>query len=81
MRCKRCGHVISVAPAPTPVPIFREAGPHGRPQRQDALPTLDDAQLGGTAPGACVKKQSARMVFPESGGEPVRVRMPLVLGR
>jgi hypothetical protein len=44
-------------------------------------PTLDDAQLNGTALGDCVKKQATRMVFPESGGENVRVRMPLLLGR
>jgi hypothetical protein len=44
-------------------------------------PTLDDAQLGPTALGACVKRQAGNMVFPESGGEPLRVRMPLVLGR
>ena len=52
-----------------------------RPSGQALYPTLDDAQLTGTALGACVKKQSARMVFPESGGEPVPVRMPLILGR
>ena len=52
-----------------------------RPSGQAVYPTLDDAQLSGTALGACVKKQSERMIFPESGGEPVRVRMPLVLGR
>ena len=52
-----------------------------RPGGEALYPTLDDAQLSGTALGACVKKQSARMVFPESGGEPVRVTMPLVLGR
>lgn len=52
-----------------------------RPSGQAIYPTLDDAQLSGTALGACVKRQSERMVFPESGGEPIRVRMPLVLGR
>jgi hypothetical protein len=52
-----------------------------RPGGEALYPTLDDAQLSGTALGACVKGQSARMVFPESGGEPVRVTMPLVLGR
>jgi hypothetical protein len=52
-----------------------------RPGGEALYPTLDDAQLSGTALGACVKKQSARMVFPESGGEPVRVTLPLVLGR
>jgi len=51
-----------------------------RPSGEALYPTLDDAQLTGTALGACVKKQSARMVFPESGGEPVPVRMPLLLG-
>jgi hypothetical protein len=52
-----------------------------RPTGTVIYPTLDDAQLNGTALGACVKKQATRMVFPESGGEPVRVRMPLLLGR
>jgi hypothetical protein len=43
-------------------------------------PTLDDAQLSETALGSCIKRQAATFVFPESRGEPVRVRMPLVLG-
>jgi hypothetical protein len=51
-----------------------------RPSGKALYPTLDDAHLTGTALGACVKKQSAKMVFPESGGEPVPVRMPLLLG-
>ena len=52
-----------------------------RPTGNVIYPTLDDAQLNGTALGACVKKQASQMVFPESGGENVRVRMPLLLGR
>jgi predicted Zn finger-like uncharacterized protein len=63
--------------SPRPVVVTMTVRPSGK----TLYPTLDDAQLSGTALGACVKKQSARMVFPESGGEPVRVRMPLVLGR
>ena len=50
------------------------------PSGKAVYPTLDDAQLSGSALGACVKEQTARMIFPESGGEPVRVSMPLVLG-
>ncbi len=52
-----------------------------RPTGKVIYPTLDDAQLNGTALGTCVKEQATRMVFPESGGEPVRVRMPVTLGR
>ena len=52
-----------------------------RPTGKVAYPTLDDAQLSRTALGACIKRETTKMVFPESGGEPVRVRMPLVLGR
>ena len=62
--------------SPRPVVVTMTVHPSGKV----LYPTLDDAQLSGTALGACVKKQSARMVFPESGGEPVRVRMPLLLG-
>jgi hypothetical protein len=63
--------------SPRPVVVTMTVRPSGK----TLYPTLDDAQLSGTALGACVKKQSARMIFPESAGEPVRVRMPLVLGR
>jgi len=52
-----------------------------RPSGTVAYPTLDDAQLSGTALGSCLKRETAKLVFPESGGDPVRVRMPLVLGR
>ena len=52
-----------------------------RPTGSVIYPTLDDAQLNGTALGACVKRQATRMAFPESGGENVSVRMPLLLGR
>jgi hypothetical protein len=51
-----------------------------RPNGRAVYPTLDDAQLSNTALGACIKRQTATFAFPESGGEPVRVRMPLVLG-
>jgi predicted Zn finger-like uncharacterized protein len=62
--------------SPRPVVVTMTVRPSGKA----LYPTLDDAQLTETALGACVKKQSARMVFPESGGEPVPVRMPLLLG-
>jgi hypothetical protein len=62
--------------SPRPVVVTMTVHPSGKV----LYPTLDDAELSGTALGACVKKQSARMLFPESGGEPVRVRMPLLLG-
>jgi DNA-directed RNA polymerase subunit RPC12/RpoP len=51
-----------------------------RPNGKAVYPTLDDAQLSNTALGACIKRQAGTFVFPESGGEPVRVRMPLLLG-
>jgi hypothetical protein len=42
-------------------------------------PTLDDAELSGSALGACLKQEALRMSFPPSDGEAVRVRMALVL--
>jgi DNA-directed RNA polymerase subunit RPC12/RpoP len=51
-----------------------------RPNGKAVYPTLDDAQLSETTLGACIKRQTATFVFPESRGEPVRVRMPLLLG-
>ena len=51
-----------------------------RPSGKAVYPTLDDAQLSNTALGACIKRHTSTFAFPESGGEPVRVRMPLVLG-
>ncbi len=51
-----------------------------RPNGKAVYPTLDDAQLSNTTLGACIKRQTETFVFPESGGEPVRVRMPLLLG-
>jgi hypothetical protein len=42
-------------------------------------PTLDDAELSGSALGGCLKREAGRMGFPPSEGEAVRVRMPLVL--
>jgi DNA-directed RNA polymerase subunit RPC12/RpoP len=51
-----------------------------RPNGRAVYPTLDDAQLSNTSLGACIKRQAATFVFPESGGESVRVRMPLLLG-
>jgi hypothetical protein len=42
-------------------------------------PTLDDQELSNSGLGACLKREAAKMAFPEFGGEPVRVRMPLVV--
>ena len=61
---------------PRPVVVSLVVRPNGRV----AYPTLDDAALGESALGGCLKRQASAMVFPEAGGEPVRVRMPLVLG-
>lgn len=62
---------------PRPVVLTVTVRPNGR----TAYPTLDDAQLTGTALGACVKRQAAALLFPESGGEALRVRTSLLLGR
>ncbi|HQR29658.1 MAG TPA: hypothetical protein PLL32_04550, partial [Anaeromyxobacteraceae bacterium] len=51
-----------------------------RPSGRTASPTLDDAQLSGTPLGACIKGRAGALVFPEAGGEPVRVRLQLELG-
>ncbi len=51
-----------------------------RPSGRTAYPTLDDAQLSGTPLGACIKGRAGALVFPEAGGEPVRVRLQLELG-
>ena len=61
---------------PRPVVVTMVVRANGRV----AYPTLDDAALGESALGGCLKRQASAMVFPEAGGEPVRVRMPLVLG-
>lgn len=49
------------------------------PDGKVLYPTLDDAELTGSALGACLKREALRMKFPSSGGEAVRVRLPLVL--
>ncbi len=49
------------------------------PNGRVAYPTLDDAELNGTALGACIKRESARIQFPAFGGGSVRVRKPITL--
>lgn len=61
---------------PRPVVLTMTVRPTGRV----AYPTLDDAQLTRTALGSCLKREAAKLAFPESGGDPVRLRWPLMLG-
>jgi hypothetical protein len=49
------------------------------PSGKAAYPTLDDAEIGATELGRCLKRETAQMTFPEFGGEPVRARVPLTL--
>jgi DNA-directed RNA polymerase subunit RPC12/RpoP len=49
------------------------------PNGKALYPTLDDALLNSTELGSCLKREAGKMAFPEFAGEPVRVRVPLVL--
>ncbi len=49
------------------------------PNGKVLYPTLDDVELNGTDLGKCLKKESGRIQFPAFGGEPIRVRKPIVL--
>jgi hypothetical protein len=60
---------------PRNVTVTMTVNPSGRV----LYPTLDDQELSGTALGDCLKREAGRMSFPASGGEAMRVRMPLVL--
>lgn len=62
--------------SPRPVVITMVVRPNGRV----TYPTLDDAALSQSALGGCLKRQASAMAFSEAGGEPTRVRLPLVLG-
>ena len=57
------------------ITVTMTVNPNGRA----LYPTLDDALLNTTELGACLKREAGRMAFPEFAGEPVRVRVPLVL--
>lgn len=57
------------------VTVTMTVNPNGRA----LYPTLDDQELSTTSLGACLKKEAGKMSFPEFGGEPLRVRVPLVL--
>ncbi len=57
------------------VTVTMTVNPNGRA----LYPTLDDQELSTTGLGACLKREAGRMSFPEFAGEPVRVRVPLVL--
>jgi hypothetical protein len=60
---------------PRRVTLMMTVSPRGRV----LYPTLDDVALSGTSLGACLKREAGRMRFPEFSGEPVRLRLPLVL--
>jgi hypothetical protein len=44
-------------------------------------PRLDDPELLDTEFGACLKSTARKMVFPQFQGDPLQVKVPLVLGR
>jgi hypothetical protein len=49
------------------------------PNGKVLYPTLDDVELNTTDLGKCIKKESGKIQFPAFGGEPIRVRKPIVL--
>jgi hypothetical protein len=51
-------------------------GPNGK-----ADAALEDADLDGSAFGACIRRATSRMAFPAFRGEAVGARIPLVVGR
>jgi len=57
------------------VVVTMTVNPNGRA----LYPTLDDVELGATDLGRCLKRESAKMVFPAFSGEPIRARVPLTL--
>ncbi len=44
-------------------------------------PTLDDVELSKTDLGDCLKKAARLMVFPKFDGDPMKVEVPLTLGK
>jgi hypothetical protein len=46
-----------------------------------ASPTIDDAELDKTDLGACLKSAARLMEFPAFEGSPMKVEIPLSLGR
>jgi hypothetical protein len=57
------------------ITVTMTVNPNGRV----LYPTLDDALLTSTELGSCLKREAGKMAFPEFAGDPVRVRVPLVL--
>jgi len=49
------------------------------PAGRALYPTIDDAEVGAAAVGACLKREAGKMSFPEFAGDAVRVRVPVVL--
>jgi hypothetical protein len=41
---------------------------------------VEEAEIEGTPLGACLRRAAARLLFPPFDGEPVGLRVPLVLG-
>ena len=50
-----------------------------KPSGVVAYPTLDDAAIGGTGLGACLKDAARRMTFPRFKGEALRLEIPVAL--
>ena len=46
-----------------------------------AYPTIDDVELNKTDLGACIKSAARLMMFPSFEGDPMKVEVPLTLGR
>ncbi len=51
------------------------------PSGNVAYPTIDDVELNKTDLGACIKSAARLMMFPAFEGDPVKVEVPLTLGR
>jgi hypothetical protein len=51
------------------------------PSGMVASPALDDVETGKTDLGACLKSAAQLMVFPAFEGPPLKVEVPLLLGR
>jgi hypothetical protein len=51
------------------------------PNGKVAYPTIDDVELNKTDLGSCIKSAARIMMFPSFEGEPMKVEVPLSLGR
>ncbi|HEU4385479.1 MAG TPA: zinc-ribbon domain-containing protein [Anaeromyxobacteraceae bacterium] len=51
------------------------------PNGKVAYPTIDDVELAKTDLGACIKSAARLMMFPAFEGDPMKIEVPLALGR